>query len=260
MPRVALVTGGASGIGRAACLLFATVECSVAVVDTNEAGGLETVQQLSELYAAKWPLTHAGRPKAVFIKADVSNEEDVKYMMQEVTAKFGRLDFCLNNAGIEGCRALVHEYPTDVFDRVMSVNVRGVFLCLKHQVPLMLQNADGPGAIVITSSTAGVNGMAEFSAYSASKHALVGLMRSTAAEYGPKDLRINCINPATTDTPMVARFASQWPEWQAATNASYPLGRIATAQEVAEAAVWICTKATFMTGQTLVMDGGASCC
>lgn len=136
--------------------------------------------------------------------------------------------------------------------------MRGVFLCLKHEVPLKLATAGKEGSIVITSLTAGLQGMPEFAAYSCSKHALVGLMRSTAAEYAGR-IPVNCINPATTDTPMVARFAQQWPDWQAETNASYPIGRIATAQEIAETAVWVATRATFMTGQTLVLDGGSMC-
>eukprot|EP00879_Flechtneria_rotunda_P011187 GHRR01011685.1.p1 GENE.GHRR01011685.1~~GHRR01011685.1.p1 ORF type:complete len:196 (+),score=58.58 GHRR01011685.1:169-756(+) len=194
----------------------------------------------------------------MFVKADVSQEEDVQQLIDSIDDKYGRLDVCLNNAGIEGDRAVTHKYSTEAFDRVMAVNARSVFLCLKYEIPLMLETAGTEGSIVITSSSAGMCGMPEFCAYSASKHAVIGLARTAAAEYAGK-IRINCINPATTDTPMIQRFTEKWPDWQAETNAAYPMGRIATAEEVAEAAVWMATKATFTTGQTLVIDGGLMC-
>eukprot|EP00877_Chromochloris_zofingiensis_P004468 jgi/Chrzof1/14021/Cz08g21120.t1 len=247
MSKVVIVTGASSGIGRASAVSFAKAGCTVVVADIDAVGALKTCQQV----------TDAGGT-AFFIQTDVTDESSIRSMVDQVRSKYGRLDYAHNNAGIEGDRAKTHEYSTDMFDRVMAVNARGVWLCMKYEIPLMLDTGND-GAIVNTSSTAGVMGMPEFSAYTASKHAIVGMAKSAAKEYAGK-IRVNSINPGTTDTPMVQRFAEKWPDWQAATNASYPIARIAVPEEVAEGAVWLCTRATYMTGQTLVMDGGVTCC
>lgn len=276
MPQVALVTGGASGIGRAACVGFAKLGIAVVIADVDEAGAKETLRQVSALhdgaeFAPASPPDAAAHShsSSTVCRTDVSQEKDVKQLMLHIRSIYGRLDYCFNNAGIEGDVALTADLSTDSWDKVMSVNARGVFLCLKHQIPLMLETAERQGAIVITSSTAGVSAVPFTCAYSAAKHAVVGMMRCAAAEYTPQGLRINCINPGPTDTPMVERFTAKFqpdtadiPESvlnRAVAAGTTPLGRLATAQEVADAAVWLCTKATFMSGQTLLVDGGYSC-
>ncbi|KAI8472901.1 MAG: hypothetical protein J3K34DRAFT_412865 [Monoraphidium minutum] len=251
-----IITGGASGLGRAAALAFAAAAGQhsrlprplvVVVADIDMAGGQETCAMAIE----------RGADGALFVETDVADEGSVAHLADEAADRFfDTVVYALINAGVEGTRAATDAYPTDEFDRVMAVNVRGSWLTLKHLLPLLEASPRSRGAAVVTSSTAGLAGMAEFGPYCASKHALLGLVRSAAREYAGR-VRINAVCPATTDTPMVARFEEQWPDWQAATNASYPMGRIARPQEVADAMLWLCTGATFTTGSHIVIDGGA---
>ncbi|GBF95547.1 hypothetical protein Rsub_08528 [Raphidocelis subcapitata] len=227
MATVALVTGAASGIGRAAALAFAAAPpervprpLAVVVADIDVAGGEETCRLIEERGAS-----------ALFVRTDVTEEAAVSALAEAVRSRYGALHFAAINAGVEGARAATHDYPTAAFDSVVAVNLRGSWLCLKHLLPLLLaaREAGRDPAVVVTSSTAGLSGMPEFAPYCATKHALIGLVRSAAREYAGR----------------------------AATNAGYPIGRIATAGEVAEAVVWLAAGATFSTGTALVLDGGA---
>jgi NAD(P)-dependent dehydrogenase (short-subunit alcohol dehydrogenase family) len=195
----------------------------------------------------------------------VSVAEDVERFVKETVQTFGRIDCCFNNAGIESERSPIHLFSEENFDKVMQVNCKSVFLCMKYEIQQMLQQQANERekknyCIVNTASTAGMHGMPEFCAYAASKWAIIGLTKTAALEYAKNNIRVNALCPATTQTPMVERFQQKWPEWQEKTNKSYPLGRIGMPAEMAEAVVWMCSEAcTWMTGHTLVIDGGQSC-
>eukprot|EP01065_Artemidia_motanka_P036939 TRINITY_DN45016_c0_g1_i1.p1 TRINITY_DN45016_c0_g1~~TRINITY_DN45016_c0_g1_i1.p1 ORF type:complete len:282 (+),score=91.12 TRINITY_DN45016_c0_g1_i1:49-846(+) len=252
--RVALVTGAGSGIGRAACLKFAEEGYSVVCVDVREAAARAVAETLRQ---------RGGVAEAV--AADVSREEDVERMVARAVDRFGRIDLCFNNAGIIGDRACTDSYSTAQFERVLAVNLQGVFLCMKHELRAMTrQRPVGRhgvrGVIVNTSSTAGLKGMSEFGAYCASKWGILGLTRSAAAEYASRGIRVNAVCPATTDTAMVDYFKERWPEWQEQTNQLYKVGRICTAEEVAEAVLWLGSdKSPFVVGDPIVLGGGSTC-
>ena len=238
--KVALVTGAGSGIGRASALAFAHAGATVVVSDVDDAGGQETVRLL----------TSAGHA-ASFIRADVSQAEDVAALVSATVEECGRLDCAHNNAGIEGEWALLASYPDEAFDRVIAVNLKGVWLCLKHEIEQML--AQGSGVIVNTASVAGLIGSPYLPAYAASKHGVVGLTRAAALGYAKAGIRVNAVCPGYIDTPMLARH----PEIQARALERTPIGRLGTPEEVAAAVVWLCTDAAaFMTGHAMVMDGG----
>eukprot|EP01062_Namystynia_karyoxenos_P079086 TRINITY_DN8271_c0_g1_i1.p1 TRINITY_DN8271_c0_g1~~TRINITY_DN8271_c0_g1_i1.p1 ORF type:complete len:308 (+),score=96.98 TRINITY_DN8271_c0_g1_i1:76-924(+) len=251
----ALVTGAGSGIGRAAALSFAAAGYRVLCADVNGSAAAATAATARSSHGVA----------AVGLAADVADEAQVERMVQAAVSEFGRLDACFNNAGIEGARAPTDQYPTEQFDRVLAVNLRGIFLCMKHELRIMRkQEPRGArslrGTIINTSSTAGLKGMAEFGAYCSSKWAILGLTRTAAKEFAPAGIRVCAVCPATTDTAMVARFASQWPEWQRMTNASYDIGRVCTPEEVAEAVVWLASdKCAFLTGDPLILGGGSTC-
>ncbi len=243
--KVALVTGGASGIGRATALAMAREGARVVVADVAEAGGAETVQRIA-----------AAGGQAVFQRADVAEPDDVEALVRCAVETYGRLDCAFNNAGIEGAVAAPHEYPDDVFDRVIAVNLKGVWLCLKAEVRQML--AQGGGAIVNTASAAGLVGAPTISAYDASKHGVVGLTKSFALAYARQGIRVNAVCPGIIRTPMVERsFLARDPNAAARLEASEPVGRLGTPEEVAEAVVWLCSDAaSFVTGVALPVDGG----
>jgi NAD(P)-dependent dehydrogenase (short-subunit alcohol dehydrogenase family) len=241
----ALVTGGASGIGRAACLAFARTGASVIVADINVAGGEETLQLLER----------AGG-EGVFIRADISRADDVEMMVRQSVEAYGQLDCAFNNAGVraDGLSPIT-DLDIEEWDRVMASNLRGTFFCLKFQLRHMAEQ--GAGAIVNTASIHGLVGAGHgISAYVASKHGIVGLTRAAALEYAGSGIRVNVLCPGHTHTPLIADFL-QDPQKMQQTSAQYPLGRIATPEEVAEAAVWLCSDAaSFVTGQALPVDGG----
>jgi len=243
--KVALVTGGASGIGRATALAMAREGARVVVADVAEAGGAETVQRIV-----------AAGGQAVFQRADVAEPANVEALVRCAVETYGRLDCAFNNAGIEGVVAAPHEYPDDVFDRVIAVNLKGVWLCLKAEVRQML--AQGGGAIVNTASAAGLVGAPTISAYDASKHGVVGLTKSFALAYARQGIRVNAVCPGIIRTPMVERsFLARDPNAVARLEASEPVGRMGTPEEVAEAVVWLCSDAaSFVTGVALPVDGG----
>jgi NAD(P)-dependent dehydrogenase (short-subunit alcohol dehydrogenase family) len=243
--RVALVTGAASGIGRAAALAFARHGAKVVVSDVAGDGGKETVASIEA----------SGR-EAIFVRADVSLAHDAAELVQTTVETYGRLDCAHNNAGIDGRGFKPHEYPEDLWDRVMAINLKGVWLCLKYEVEQMLRQ--GGGAIVNTASVAGLIGVPNACGYVASKHGVVGLTKSAALAYARKGIRVNAVCPGFVRTPMAeALIAERPPGYEAAMVASEPVGRLGTPEEVAEFVVWLCTDAaSFVTGAALSVDGG----
>ena len=243
--RVALVTGGASGIGRAAALAFAAAGAQVMLADVDAAGGEETAGLIGE---------EGGQ--ASFLRADVAVDAEVAALVAATLERYGRLDCAFNNAGIEGLKTPYREYPIEEFDRVFTINVRGVWLCMQHEIPAMLRT--GGGSIVNTASVAGLRGSPDLPAYSASKHAVVGMTRAIAKNQAKQNIRVNAVCPGIIDTPMMDRIVAEVFTRDAAT-AMQPIGRMGTAAEVAEVVVWLCTDAaSLVTGVAMPIDGGAT--
>jgi NAD(P)-dependent dehydrogenase (short-subunit alcohol dehydrogenase family) len=242
--KVALVTGGASGIGRATALTFAREGATLVVADMNEEGGQQTVHMITE---------NGG--EAIFVQVDVTSTSAVEAMISKTVKTYGRLDCAHNNAGIPGGgRALTAEYAEDTWHQVIAVNLTGVWLCMKYEIPQML--SQGSGAIVNTASAWGLVGAPGASAYVASKHGVVGLTKTAALEYAQQGIRVNCVCPGVIETPMTARGLSD-PERRARIIATEPIGRVGTPEEIAEAVVWLCSDATsFVTGHAMSIDGG----
>ena len=242
--KVALITGAGSGIGRASALAFAREGAKVAVADIVVEGGEETVRMVKE----------AGG-EAFFIKVDVSNAAEVEAMVNTVVDTYGRIDCAYNNAGIEGRLASTDEYPEDVFDKVIDINLTGVWLCMKYELPHMLKQ--GSGAIVNTASGAGLIGVAGMSAYVASKHGVVGLTKTAALEYAKSGIRVNSVCPGLIQTPMVERITADQPQLGEALVAAEPVGRTGKPEEIAESVVWLSSDAaSFVTGHAMSVDGG----
>lgn len=243
--RVALVTGGASGIGRAAAVEFGTAGASVVVVDLDQSGGQEAAEMVQG----------TGAP-ATFLSADVTDAAQVSSLFAQVVSDFGRLDCALNNAGTTGAAAAFVDYRDDEWDRVMAINLKSVYLCMKQEIAQMLRQ--GGGAIVNTSSGAGLVGFPSLPAYVASKHGVIGLTRSAGVEYASRGIRVNAICPGSTRTPMLEGFMGGDPQVEAAMVAAQPIGRLGTPEEVAATAVWLCTDAaSFVTAHAMAVDGGA---
>lgn len=240
--RVALVTGGNSGIGRAAALVFAEKGAKVVVADLADTG--DTVNLIKE----------AGG-EAMFIKCDVSKDAEVQAMIAAVISTYGRLDCAFNNAGIEGVNIITHESSEENWNKVIDVNLKGVWLCMKYELPLMLQQ--GKGAIVNNASIAGMVAFPGIPAYVASKHGVIGLTQNAALEYARQQIRVNAICPGVIKTPMVERFTGNQPAVEEQFSNLEPIGRIGMPEEVAGAAVWLCSdEASFITGVALPVDGG----
>jgi NAD(P)-dependent dehydrogenase (short-subunit alcohol dehydrogenase family) len=242
--KVALVTGGASGIGRATALAFARESAKLIIADMNEDGGHQTVHMITE---------QGG--EATFIRTDVSRAVEVQALISQAVATYGRLDCAHNNAGISGGgHALTAEYAEDTWHQVIAINLTGVWLCMKYEIPQMLQQ--GSGAIVNTASVAGLIGGRGLAAYVASKHGVVGLTKTAALEYAQQGIRVNCVCPGVIQTPMTERGLSD-PARRARIIASEPVGRVGTPEEIAEAVIWLCSDAaSFVTGHTMTVDGG----
>lgn len=243
--QVALVTGAGAGIGQATALAFAGEGLKVVVADRDVAGGEDTVAQIK-----------AAGGSAIFLGCDVTVEAQVKQLMEQTISTYGRLDYAFNNAGIEIEQGRLADGTLDEFDAIMGVNVKGVWLCMKYQLPLML--AQGGGAIVNTASVAGLGAAPKMSIYSASKHAVIGLTKSAAIEYAKKRIRVNAVCPAVIDTDMFRRAYEADPRKAEFAAAMHPVGRIGKVEEVANAVLYLCCDgAAFTTGHALAVDGGA---
>jgi len=244
--KIVLVTGGASGIGRATALAFAQKGAKVVVSDFIESGGEETVGMIRNLQG-----------EAMFVRADVSNINDVANLMKQTMDTYQTLDIAINNAGYPGVRARTPDYPEVEWQRVMDVNVTGVWYCMKVELSQMMQQ--GSGVIVNLASIAGLVGFPQHSAYAASKHAVVGLTKTAALEYIRKGIRINAVCPGFTDTPMVQRVMEEEPAYGQRLIDHIPARRLGTPEEVAAAILYLCDdQAGFVTGHCLVLDGGAT--
>ncbi len=242
--KVALVTGAASGIGRQSALAFAREGATVAVVDVTEAAGNETVALIQK----------AGGT-ARFFRCDVSKAAEVEKLVKDVVAALGRLDCAHNNAGIEGKQAKTADCTEETWDRTIAINLKGVWLCMKYEIPQMLKQ--GGGAIVNTASVAGLVGFVGLPAYNASKGGVIQLTRTAALEYAKENIRVNAVCPGVIKTPMVDRFTGGTPEGEAAFAAGEPVGRLGKPEEIATAVVWLCTdEASFVTGIPMPVDGG----
>ncbi len=247
--KVALVTGGGSGIGRAAALAFAAERARIAVVDRSEESAARTVSLIED-----------GGGEAVAINCDVACEDQVASMIARTMAAFGRIDCAFNNAGIGGgvvgpAGRRIHEISRASFDGMLAVNLTGVFLSMKHEIEQMLAQDSG-GVIINNASVAGLVGLPTSAHYVAAKHGVVGLTKTAAAEYARDNIRVNCICPGYISTPMTAGRPQVRLD---AMMAKVPMGRMGTPAEVADAVVWMCSeKAAFMTGGSHVIDGGYS--
>ena len=239
--KVALVTGGSSGIGRASALAFAREGTKVVVADVNVEGGEETVQKIEELGG-----------EGIFTRADMSNTADVEAMVTKAVEAYGRLDCAFNNAGLFGLGSIVECTEQD-WDRIMDVNLKGVWLCLKYEILQMLEQRGG--VIVNTASVAGLVGGAGATPYVASKHGVVGLTKVAALEYADQGIRVNAVCPGLTRTPMIKDLLNT--EREESSISRHPIGRLGTPEEIAEAVVWLCSDAaSFVTGHAMPVDGG----
>ncbi len=243
--KVALVTGGNSGIGQAIALAFAKEGAKVVVAARRASEGDETVAMIEELGG-----------QALFVQTDVSKAAEVKAMVAACTTEYGGLDYAINNAGVEGTPFVqTADYEEEAWDKVIDINLKGVWLCMKYEIPQMLER--GQGAIVNMSSVAGLIGGRVGIAYYASKHGVIGATKAAAMEYATQGLRINAVCPAVIETPMVARAFSADEELTEQMKARHPVGRFGTPEEVASATLWLCSEgASFVTGHSLPVDGG----
>jgi NAD(P)-dependent dehydrogenase (short-subunit alcohol dehydrogenase family) len=242
--KTAIVTGASGGIGEAAAKRFAAEGASVVVADVKVAEGEATVTDIDD----------AGG-EATFVEADVTDPADVSAMVDVAVDTYGGLDFAFNNAGIEGERAATADQPVDNFERVVDINLKGVFLGMRAEIPVMLD--DGGGAVVNTASIAGRLGFPDISPYVASKWGVIGLTKTAALEYSGEGVRVNAVCPGVIDTPMVQRSQEDDPEMMEQTAAATPIGRIGEPEEIGDAAVWLCSEdASFVTGEAMTIDGG----
>jgi len=249
--KVALVTGGASGIGRATAIAFARAGAHVLIADVQPKQGDAVVIEVDD----------AGRATggdAVFIRADVSKADDVRAMVARAAEAFGGLDYAFNNAGIEGALAPTSDYPNDAWEHVLAVNLTGVFLCMKHEIPAL--RARGGGAIVNNASILGVVGFANAPAYTAAKHGVLGLTKVAALELATEKIRVNAVCPGFIETPMVMQrgvHAGSDATAYEQSAALHPMHRLGKAEEIASAVLWLCSdSASFVTGTHILIDGG----
>lgn len=240
--KVAIVTGGSFGIGQATAIAFAKQGAKVAVVDIVEDD--QTVTLIKE----------AGG-EAIFIKCDVSSAADVQAMVEKTVEAFGRLDYAFNNAGVEGRPGQTHETAEEDWDRTLGVNLKGIWLCMKYEIPHIRKQ--GKGAIVNCASIAGLVGFPGLPAYTASKHGVIGLTKTAALENAKAGVRVNAVCPGVIRTPMIDRFTGHRKEAEQQFANQEPVGRLGEPEEVAAAVLWLCSDgASFVTGDALAVDGG----
>jgi len=241
--KTAFITGAASGIGRATAIAFASEGARVAITDSNEAALQETATHVN-----------ASGADVLAIPCDVSKPDDVEAAVARTVETFGRIDCAFNNAGVENKATPLAEIEIAEWDRILNINLRGTFVCMKHELAQMLEQ--GGGVIVNTSSGAGIRGVAGGSAYAASKHAIIGMTKSAALDYAKSNVRVNAVLPGNIATPMMDRFTGG--DVQKAVDLE-PVGRLGKPEEIAEAVLWMCSDlGGFVTGSSIVVDGGWS--
>ena len=241
--RVVLVTGGASGIGKASALAFAKRGAKVVVADVAAKEGEETIRMINDSHG-----------EAIFVKMDVSKSAEIEKLINKTVESWGRLDYAHNNAGIMGIMATTADCTEENWDRTISINLKGVWLCMKYEIQQMLKQ--GNGVIVNTSSSTGLVGFKSFPAYSASKFGVIGLTKTAALEYGNKNIRINALCPGAVNTGMINHLINVNPKIQRFLTQS-PIGRMGQPEEIGEVVAWLCSdESSFVTGHAMVVDGG----
>lgn len=244
--KVALITGGGSGIGRASALRLAEEGARVMISDVNEVGGEETAR-----------LIEANGGEAAFVRCDVAQASEVEAMVKSTVQRFGGLDIALNNAGVGGAMLNADKLEEDVWDFVMNVNLKGVWLCTKYELPEMLRR--GGGSIINVASLAGLLGFRGNAVYAASKHGVIGFTKSVALEYARLGVRVNAICPGFTETPMVTNMIAEVPRMEDMTRNSSPMRRLGRVEEIADAVLYLASDmSSFVNGHSLTLDGGAS--
>jgi NAD(P)-dependent dehydrogenase (short-subunit alcohol dehydrogenase family) len=241
--KTAFITGAASGIGRATAVAFAAEGARVVVTDRVEAALQETAEYVKE-----------SGGEVLAIACDVSKPEEIEAAVAQAVNTFGRIDCAFNNAGVENKATPLHEIELEEWDRILSINLRGTFVCMKHEIAQMVRQ--GSGVVVNTSSGAGIRGVAGGASYAASKHAMIGMTKSAALDYAKQNIRVNCVLPGNIATPMMDRFTDG--DIQKAIDLE-PVGRLGKPEEIAEAVLWMCSDlGGFVTGASIVVDGGWS--
>jgi NAD(P)-dependent dehydrogenase (short-subunit alcohol dehydrogenase family) len=242
--KVAFVTGAANGIGRAAALAFARKGAGVVVADISEQGNQETARMIEELGG-----------QALAVRCDITRTEDLRAALDQAINAFGRLDMAFNNAGAEQNVNAAADITEEEWDRIIAINLRGVFVCMKYEIPLMI--SQGGGAIVNTSSGAGVRGFGGGAAYTAAKNGAIGLTKDAAVDYASSNIRVNAVCPGIIDTEMMQRFTGGTAEGRDRVIAQEPIGRMGTPGEIAAAVLWLCSDAAaFVVGHAMIVDGG----
>ena len=243
--KVAIITGAGSGIGRATSKIFAREGAKLVLADVVEDGGKQTLAMVADTGT-----------DAIFVKTDVSKESEVDALIAKAVATYGRIDCAFNNAGIEGKNGLTHECERDNWDRVIAINLTGVWLCMKAEIAQMLKQGGG-GAVVNTSSGAGLAGVRGMPAYVAAKHGVAGLTRAAAIEYGKHNIRVNAVCPGPIRTPMMDRLLGKRPDAEARFARGGPLKRLGEPSEIGETVAWLCSDhASYVTGLPMPVDGG----